>query len=121
MNILFYFWIAAQIIAESFPISSSGHQLLYAKIMHAFGIYNHNHMFHASIAHLLHIPTVVIVLIYFWSQLKGISTSSIKKNAVNGMVLIGIVDCISALSYLFLIPSLTNSVILFIGFTLTAL
>lgn len=68
--ILILLWIACQIIAESFPISSSGHCALllgWAKFL-----YPTHHIFSIAqqeyINHLLHLPTLIIIALVFYQQ-----------------------------------------------------
>lgn len=68
---LLYFWIAAQIIIEVLPISSSTHlRLLEQWFKHQFSWDIEQYFAHRNIAikdvyYLLHIPTLLVVLLYF--------------------------------------------------------
>lgn len=64
--ICFYIWMIVQIVLESFPISSSGHSILYEQISHVHTtIYAYDYM-RPSLIYLLHIPTAIISCIYFF-------------------------------------------------------
>lgn len=69
--VLLYIWIAAQIILEMLPISSSTHlRLLEQWFMRRFS-WNINDYFRqlnitcADVYHVMHLPTLLVVLIYF--------------------------------------------------------
>ncbi len=65
--LLLYFWILIQIIIESLPISSSGHVALIQKLFEKYG-YSAEMFADAWIVDfVLHGPTIVILLIYFFN------------------------------------------------------
>jgi len=57
--------IATQIIAESFPISSSGHLHLVGRLAQFFG-FEHVPQLPEYFDHFLHGPTIIVLIIYFW-------------------------------------------------------
>lgn len=66
--LLIYMFIVTQILVESFPVSSSGHiwllQEIYMKC--AQGHISMDHL--ESFMHVLHIPTLVIIVLYFFKR-----------------------------------------------------
>lgn len=119
MNVFFYLWIAAQIIAESFPISSSGHQLLIAKTFSST-VFNNTALYH-SIANILHLPTLCIVLRYFFPAINKVVRQWHIRSLVQAGLLLFIVDAITAIFYFFIIPKVTATIVLLIGFIMTTL
>ncbi len=117
MNIFFYIWTAIQIIAESFPISSSGHQLLVVK---SFSVATYNFLFSHAVADLLHIPTIAIVITFFWQEIKKLFIEWNVKNYFYYSGLLLLVDSITAFFYFFVIPPITSTICLLLGFTITA-
>jgi undecaprenyl-diphosphatase len=67
----FYIWMILQIILESFPISSSGHLVLFERACTALlsaGNIVHIGLLRPYIEYILHIPTAIILCIYFFEQ-----------------------------------------------------
>lgn len=69
-----YLWIAAQVIVEMLPISSSSHLLVFEKLIKkhfSFDIakfFAQRHLAIKTIYYYAHLPTLIIVLLYFISQ-----------------------------------------------------
>lgn len=59
----FYIWIVLQIILESFPISSSGHCLLFERLS-STGLLCGTMKSHLTFV--LHIPTIMVLCVYFY-------------------------------------------------------
>ncbi len=70
--ICFYVWTILQIILESFPISSSGHLLLFEHICPVGTPAGESILFYepiqSYIAYILHIPTAMLLCVYFFKQ-----------------------------------------------------
>ncbi len=70
--ICFYVWTILQIILESFPISSSGHLVLFEHICPAGTSLGNSILFYepirSYIEYILHIPTAIILCVYFFKQ-----------------------------------------------------
>ena len=70
--ICFYIWTMLQIVIESLPISSSGHLVLFEHVCPVGESIGDSILFYepiqSYIAYILHIPTVIILCIYFFKQ-----------------------------------------------------
>ena len=64
-SVIVMIMVATQIIAESFPISSSGHMLLVEKLAIALGL-GCVPVLPEFFDHFLHGPTIIVVIVYFW-------------------------------------------------------
>ncbi|MBP9765566.1 undecaprenyl-diphosphate phosphatase [Candidatus Babeliales bacterium] len=60
-------WIIVQIILETIPVSSSGHVTLLSGIMQKLG-YSTDIIHDESINYLLHIPTLIVIVFYFFNR-----------------------------------------------------
>lgn len=66
--ICFYFLMMMQIVLESFPISSSGHCVLFEQIFpycQLPSLYNH---LQSYVMYVLHIPTALVIALYFFKE-----------------------------------------------------
>lgn len=72
--VLVYIWIALQIIIEVVPISSSGHLQLFQEILWQYRTINiadflsKRGIVIEQLYYLMHLPTLIAVLICFWSS-----------------------------------------------------
>jgi undecaprenyl-diphosphatase len=66
--ISFYFLMMMQIVLESFPISSSGHCFLFEQIFHGYQLPVVVNNFRSYIIYLLHVPTILVICIYFFKE-----------------------------------------------------
>jgi undecaprenyl-diphosphatase len=64
----FYLWAAAQIILESFPISSSGHVALLSFVCPVDSTFSTYIYVREYIGYVLHLPTAIVVAIFFAPQ-----------------------------------------------------
>lgn len=75
--LFFYLWLSVQIVAESFPVSSSGHVTLLENIFNTFG-HNIPHVQNTFvsflpheidiISHFIHGPTVLVIALFFYQR-----------------------------------------------------
>ncbi|MCX5924627.1 MAG: undecaprenyl-diphosphate phosphatase [Candidatus Dependentiae bacterium] len=102
-----YIWILMQIIVESLPVSSSGHVILAQKLCEKFGCFSEIFFESWAIDFILHGPTIIILLFYFfktwWNMVFGQSSIDFKiflqkstwQSLVRPLIFIGIADLIS--------------------------
>lgn len=64
----FYILVILQIVVESFPVSSSGHMQLFSLYMQYFGVQLPEYITATWFEHLLHIPTLCVVALFFMRQ-----------------------------------------------------
>jgi undecaprenyl-diphosphatase len=100
-----YLWIAAQIIIEMLPISSSGHLALLELLLKKYASFDIKKFFASekilqSIYYFLHGPTLLIVAIYFFSRWWNLFFRS-NGIAWHLIVYLLIADFITGLMYLF--------------------
>jgi len=124
-----YIWMYVQIILESLPVSSSGHVALVESILHYFHVPIILPFDIWKIDFLLHGPTIVILLIFFFNKWwktflkEPVAYSSLYKrslwyHAAKTIFFVIIADGITFLFWLFqLMPSISLS----LGFCITAM
>lgn len=66
--VCFYFVMMMQIVLESFPISSSGHCLLFEQMFHNCQLPATWSHLRSYIMYLFHIPTALVISIYFFKE-----------------------------------------------------
>src|SRR5690349_3474092 len=75
----FYWWVLVQIVVESLPVSSSGHQKLFEHIVQAlsFQVSNISDIgiqgvsfrgIEEALLHVLHIPSLLVIAIFFYPR-----------------------------------------------------
>lgn len=93
---MIYFFLITQVILESLPISSSGHILL---LTHIFGS---TVTIPQSFDYLMHGPTVIVLLVYFFSEWFYV-VSHVKKYQKHAIYITGLVflaNCVTVLLYI---------------------
>ena len=97
----FYVFIIIQIVAESFPISSSGHAALFSCIMSQYGMQLPAVTNAVWFNHLLHLPTALIIAIFFrrrwtWLLMRPWYYRAIIMKLIG---IVGVADTITVLFY----------------------
>lgn len=122
-DLFFYFLISFQIILESLPVSSSGHLKLLKIINKKKEIFsNFAFLNYSLVKDLLYIPTIFVILIYFykeWVNLIKLSFSNLKTFFLI-FRFIFIVEGLTLLFYI-LIKSCYLSLPVYVGFFITSL
>ena len=115
-------FIILQIVAESFPISSSGHTTLFSYLVFHFGYRLPEIVNAVWFNHLLHLPTVLIVALFFRKQWVPLVCYPwrYKKMIVRLMGVVFVADAITALFYCFFKYIGVHWFPLGIGFLITA-
>lgn len=118
MFLLMYIFL--QIVAENFPISSSGHLALLEKMY--FFLFKKKYLYiPSSFDYILHLPTIIIVLCYFYQEIYTVLRNvcmSFKHHA-NIILSVCIVDGITLFAYP-LKHYLSHCIPVWIGFLVTA-
>ncbi len=119
--LILYFFILVQICAESFPISSSGHCTLMACIMNYFFSYDVSPFLSDSIMYFVHIPTVFVIALFFFSDWWPALVHYRKtwRSLIPLVLWVAIADSITAI-FLYIIRSYSISIPLSLGFAITA-
>lgn len=117
-----YLFIILQIVAESFPISSSGHTTLFSYVASHFGCRLPEVVSTVWFNHLLHLPTVLIVMLFFEKQWTSLVCHPLryKKIIIRLVGLVFIADAITVLFYGFFKCVGVHWFPLGVGFLITA-
>lgn len=120
--ILLYIWIAAQIILEMLPISSSTHlRLIELWFKRAFSwdigtYFKQRSILLSDVYHFMHLPTLIIMVWYYHSLLRALDFQTLKHLIIS----IVIIDTITVAIY-YLFKKYTVSWPLIFGMSITAL
>ncbi len=127
--VYFYIWMVVQIVVESLPVSSSGHQLLLERLGTCFSLQNSfvqelffllDFSIKKIVDHSLHLVTVVIIGITFFKRQRELFPlfAPTMHRFFSWCAIIVVADLITALFYL-LFGFYTVSIPLVLGFVIT--
>ena len=121
-NMMFKIFLAVQVMIESLPISSSGHQLLLWYALHRLCLHAGDSVLSQNIDYLMHAPTVVVLSVYLapmaYSFLKN---SESKKQLLYFGALIGSATICTLFFFLAKKYGYMPTIPLSLGFAITSL
>lgn len=111
-----------QLIAETMPISSSGH----VQLANSYYDQYKNSYTNASLRlpawwiDCIHMPTVLLLLFFLWNRYQELFKELTSKKLIDYFLIIIIADLITTMSYFFIVPFLPK-IPLYVGFMITSL
>ena len=120
---VFYLWIAIKIIAESFPVSSSGHLILFEKFVFLLGFGNQISFLSERFDYAFQIVTVFVIIFFLRKKIFFV-TKDIRKifpAFFQNFTFIFLADCATAFFYLIFSFFGGQWFPMILGFLLTAL
>ena len=122
--LVFFYFIFLQIIAESFPISSSGHIMLALEILRDYDYHLYSYIFsllqRSDVMFALHGPTAIIIMLFYAPRWKPFF-HKFKKNIKLFFKIIGYVSAANGMTIVcyLIIKNLSLALPLWVGFTIT--
>lgn len=125
LTLYYYFIIFFPIILEGFPVSSSGHVLLYTCILSYFNCVPSTNLFPKNLDHILHGPIACMLVYFFYKRFSFFLLHIYRRRCLYIIIqlifFMGITTSITAVGYIFFCSITVDKFPLYWGYMLTSI